>query len=650
METPRELRYICRDDWSQDLIIEYLCQKSFSVPAKEHSSAVQLIQVTPYRASSSASSSSSTDAGSINKDGVLLPRAYRVPLMFVAKFQWESLRLVLTSANPKEEWEEYKFDIVHISRLCQHLFEQAREAAKKALAVNPSGISIIGSNRSGSVGKGVKGGSSLLELGVGAGPGAGPGASALGMKRVHTAVEGVFDKTWRSPMFDRVLTRFYRKWFVSREWSLKNFYEEFDEEEYEIDVLKYDWARWAIKGHKGFILTKEEVQGGITAEQYMRGLGKTKEGVWTWVTPSLIPTISPPMAIASNTASNAVNGSSASGGVSTTTANANAISTTVASAPQFLAQAEQAGSAPSAPITPTIPTSTTAGIPGSAVTNSTTSAETASGTGTEAASDAPPSFSTVQVKREHLENKVLRQEGAGAAKEREKSKDGNGDRELSDEFAMITHPSHSDPQPPPPAIPASSASKQKTTTTTEPRPSTSTATSSTSSTPVTTLPEKVIGKKRKRPREEVPPIIAESVSAAPVQKQRRTIQTARKSMSVIHVQRSHREQMMRDKINTQISALRAQGHKKVEKEDVSESASSNSSSPSSSSSEEDDERDEDYKVRPKPKTTGAGVGKTKPSPVACCCCVCVCFGCYWGNCSEEEKFDEWREYQCEWDW
>lgn len=49
----------------------------------------------------------------------------------------------------------------------------------------------------------------------------------------------MFDKTWRSAMFDRVLTRFYRKWFMSREWSLKNFYEEFDEEEYEIDVLKY---------------------------------------------------------------------------------------------------------------------------------------------------------------------------------------------------------------------------------------------------------------------------------------------------------------------------------------------------------------------------------------------------------------------------
>ena len=40
-------------------------------------------------------------------------------------------------------------------------------------------------------------------------------------------------------MFDRVLTRFYHKWLVNREWSVKNFYFEFDEEEYAIDVLKY---------------------------------------------------------------------------------------------------------------------------------------------------------------------------------------------------------------------------------------------------------------------------------------------------------------------------------------------------------------------------------------------------------------------------
>ena len=40
-------------------------------------------------------------------------------------------------------------------------------------------------------------------------------------------------------MFDRALIRFYRKWMVCREWSVKKFWEEFDEEEYTLDVLKF---------------------------------------------------------------------------------------------------------------------------------------------------------------------------------------------------------------------------------------------------------------------------------------------------------------------------------------------------------------------------------------------------------------------------
>jgi len=157
---PDELQYICREDWSQDLMLAYLVQNAFSVPGRGNTS-IPHIQVTC-------------------RDGTLvsLPRAYRIPLMFVAKFQWESLRLVLDASDPSAEWQEYKFDIIHVSRLCHHLFEQAKRAAP-------------------------------------------------------------LEKMWRSRMFDRVLTRFYHKWLVNREWSVKNFYFEFDEEEYAIDVLKY---------------------------------------------------------------------------------------------------------------------------------------------------------------------------------------------------------------------------------------------------------------------------------------------------------------------------------------------------------------------------------------------------------------------------
>ncbi|CAA7263906.1 unnamed protein product [Cyclocybe aegerita] len=207
---PNELAYICRQDWAQDVMIEYLCQKAFTIPPRDSNTSAPFVQIT-------------------GRDGTItnLPRKYRVPLLFVAKFQWDSLRLVLTSANPKAEWEAYKFDIIHISRLCQHLFNQAN-AAKNA--AGPKGL----------------------------------------------------DKQWRSPMFDRVLTRFYYHWFISQDIWIKKFWEEFDEEEYENDVLKYDWVRWALKGHKGFVLTKEEIQSGITAEQFMKGLGRNPNGVWIW--------------------------------------------------------------------------------------------------------------------------------------------------------------------------------------------------------------------------------------------------------------------------------------------------------------------------------------------------------------------------------
>lgn len=159
---PAELQYIRRADWSQDLMITYLCQKAFSVPPRQLNTTLSYTEITR----------------SFSGEKIHVPRGYRIPLMFVAKFQWESLRLVLNSAS---EWEEYKFDIIHLSRLCTHFFKQAKSAAS----------------------------------------------------------ENNLTKGWRSPMFDRALIRFYRKWMVSREWSVKKFWEEYEEEEYKLDVLKF---------------------------------------------------------------------------------------------------------------------------------------------------------------------------------------------------------------------------------------------------------------------------------------------------------------------------------------------------------------------------------------------------------------------------
>jgi hypothetical protein len=229
---PQELRYICDEDFPQNVLIQYLCSKAFSIPPRETNSNIPLFHVTTRHGTA-----------------VGLPRGYRVPLMFVAKFQWDSLKLVLTSPDPQKEWDEYKFDIIHLCRLCERLFVQAAEAQKEAVAAGTKGI----------------------------------------------------DRLWRSATFDRVLTRFYHRWFVSREWSIRKFWEEFDDDEYDGDILKHgapislpcskysqltcdfvDWARWAIKGHKGFTLTKDQIHRGITAQQFMHGLSKNSQGTWVW--------------------------------------------------------------------------------------------------------------------------------------------------------------------------------------------------------------------------------------------------------------------------------------------------------------------------------------------------------------------------------
>jgi hypothetical protein len=43
-----------------------------------------------------------------------------------------------------------------------------------------------------------------------------------------------------------------------------------------------DWSRWVLKGHKGFVLTKDEVQDGFTADKYTDRLKRRPDGTWIW--------------------------------------------------------------------------------------------------------------------------------------------------------------------------------------------------------------------------------------------------------------------------------------------------------------------------------------------------------------------------------
>lgn len=50
-----------------------------------------------------------------------------------------------------------------------------------------------------------------------------------------------------------------------------------------IILLVSDWSRWALKGHKGFKLTQDELKSGIDGRMITRGLKKDSDGKWVWV-------------------------------------------------------------------------------------------------------------------------------------------------------------------------------------------------------------------------------------------------------------------------------------------------------------------------------------------------------------------------------
>ncbi|KIK56484.1 hypothetical protein GYMLUDRAFT_61934 [Collybiopsis luxurians FD-317 M1] len=213
---PAELEYITPEDWTSSKIISHLITNSFSIPPRAPSKSVNSVFTVT----------------SANGQTTTLPIGYRVPLLFFGKFQWLSLKVVLTAASRETEWSEYKFSILHVCRLCTALLSSAQEYVRVA---NDDEIS-------------------------------------MGM-----------DRKWRCPTFDRALARFRLKWFLSNPAQVQEFWETYQEEEYKKDILKFDWRRWAIKGHKGFELTEHEITNGISAENFMRGL-KLAGGEWQWET------------------------------------------------------------------------------------------------------------------------------------------------------------------------------------------------------------------------------------------------------------------------------------------------------------------------------------------------------------------------------
>ena len=152
----------CTKEWSDDELLSHLCSKAFTIPPRDYNPSAPFVYVR-------------------TEDGIVttLPHGYRIPLMFVAKYQWETIFRTLSSQN-RQLWEAGRDELFHLSRLCHVLFSKARAKAESS-----------------------------------------------GM-----------EKGWRCLMFDRLLTRFYKGWPVSSPAKLDAFISHFSSKEYDRDVLK----------------------------------------------------------------------------------------------------------------------------------------------------------------------------------------------------------------------------------------------------------------------------------------------------------------------------------------------------------------------------------------------------------------------------
>ncbi|KAG6830485.1 hypothetical protein H0H92_000492 [Tricholoma furcatifolium] len=225
---PDELPYI-RPEWTESEFHTYLFENAFSVHGRTHREDPWCAITLPPSLRTKGTSEEGDGSGS-GSTRVVVPKGYRLPLMFAISFQWESLKLVMSSRSRDEEWEDYKWDILHVSRLCHAFLEAACKAGGRGTTMN---------------------------------------------------------KTWRCPLFDRAITRYYRRWLVNRDEFLHAFWEEFGKEEYEEDVCKKSWLTFVLKGHKGFCLTREEVNEGLKWEEKTKGLELGEDGKMRWILPEV---------------------------------------------------------------------------------------------------------------------------------------------------------------------------------------------------------------------------------------------------------------------------------------------------------------------------------------------------------------------------
>ncbi|THU80653.1 hypothetical protein K435DRAFT_972673 [Dendrothele bispora CBS 962.96] len=187
----------------------------------------------------SSPTSASKDEGicyvSDGKKTVVMTEDYRIPLIFVFKYQWQLLRTLL-QADPEEKkkrWPVEKFEVLHLARLWKIFMDEAPVKSQSSYDMQ----------------------SRLDDI-----------------------------RRWKCFTLNRLLTRYRLGCFSSDSESVKSFWRKYEETEYDKSPLDFDWRAWIKEGHQGVIITEDDIQHGIDRKDLMEGLVE-KDGTWHWETP-----------------------------------------------------------------------------------------------------------------------------------------------------------------------------------------------------------------------------------------------------------------------------------------------------------------------------------------------------------------------------
>ncbi|KAJ7587847.1 hypothetical protein C8J56DRAFT_942711 [Mycena floridula] len=173
------------------------------------------------------------DILSVDGTETTLPIKYRLPLLWIEIYRWRCLFLALHSPAEKK-WEDYKLRLLYLSMISNTFLERARQEG----ATRRKGIG----------------------------------------------------RSWRCPMFDRVLQRVRDGHLEQDPASIQRYWDEFGGVRYRNIFDGSDLRKLFGEGSKAigqhWVVQDQQVDEGLTIAQMTQGLQQQKDGKWVWLSPA----------------------------------------------------------------------------------------------------------------------------------------------------------------------------------------------------------------------------------------------------------------------------------------------------------------------------------------------------------------------------